>query len=528
MFELLCIFTSGGLVLFNQGDLWGPLNVLISQVLQQERTHLSQFTHNGYIMKWELLPKYELIFAAVYQELYPIFFVENLLQAMREKFEQILEKKRIPLRQIQFEEDFQVVYGKWKEESKVHKRQVEVTENFTLFMPAVKSDDSSAENSPKKLISKSQTMPEKKKKKAKVAANWGIDDKITNKKIQNLDVSKDKTQTSVRNLSFLTGEVASSDSDSEPPQSGFFARFTNKIKSFTGNKEIIKEDIQPLMFEFKDALIRKNVAETISEQLCTSVCNSLVHTKTASFTTLSATVRENLSNTIERLLTPANYIDILRDALAAKARKSPYIIVFCGINGVGKSTSLAKVAYYLKTRGKLSIMIAACDTFRSGAIEQVRVHANTLEVPLFEQGYGKEPGLVAREAIKAARTQGIDVILVDTAGRMQHNEALMVPLANLVNINNPNAVLFVGEALVGNDGVDQLVTFNKALMEKTENGRGVDGIILTKFDSVDDKVGAALSMVYSTGKPIVFIGVGERYPHLKKLNAKTVVKSLLA
>ena len=525
MFELLCIFTSGGLVLWNSGSLWTPLNVLISQVLQQERTHLSQFSHNGYTMKWELLPKFDLIFAAVYQELYPVFFVEKLLQAMKEKFENLLEKKGLPLRKIEFEEDFQVIYGNWKEESKQHKRKIEVTENFNLFMPAVRSSENSSENSPAKHLGKSQTLPKKPKKTKKLTPSWGIDNKITKKKMQNLDVSKERFQGEVKNLDFLSGEIQSSDSEEEPEQ-GFFSRFANKVKSFTGNKEILKEDIEHLIAEFKDSLVRKNVAETIAEQLCTSVCNSLLHKKTASFTSLSATVKSALSSSIERLLTPANYIDILRDALASKSRRDPYIIVFCGINGVGKSTSLAKVGYYLKTRGKLSIMIAACDTFRSGAIEQVRVHANTLEVPLFEQGYGKEPGFVAREAIKLAKADGIDVVLCDTAGRMQHNESLMVQLATLVNINNPDAILFVGEALVGNDGVDQLVTFNKALTEKTEKARGVDGVILTKFDSVDHKVGAALSMVYSTGKPIVFIGVGERYPHLKKLNAKTVVKSL--
>ena len=361
----------------------------------------------------------------------------------------------------------------------------------------------------------------------RIKTSYGIDNKVTKKKIQSLDVSKNKTQIDVKNLDFLTGEIISSEDETEP-EVGFFGRFANKVKSFTGNKEIVKEDLDPLFLEFKESLIKKNVAETIAEQLCTSVCNSLLHKKTASFTSLATTVKSALSAAVEKLLTPENYIDILRDALAAKSKKTPYVIVFCGINGVGKSTSLAKVGYYLKTKGNLTIMIAACDTFRSGAIEQLRVHANTLEVPLFDQGYGKEPGFVAREAIRQASSQGIDVILVDTAGRMQHNESLMVPLATLVNINNPNAVLFVGEALVGNDGVDQLLTFNKALMEKTESGRGIDGIILTKFDSVDDKVGASLSMVYSTGKPIVFIGVGERYPHLKKLNGKTVVKSLFS
>ena len=533
MFELLCIFTSGGLVLWNHGDLWAPLNVLIAQVLQQKRTHLTSFTHNGYTMKWDLLSKFDLIFAAVYQELYPIFYVEKLLQAMKEKFELLLQNKGQTLRKIDFEPFYQEIHNNWKEECKQHKRKVDEPTEFSIFMPGRKDDsEGSKDNSPKKL-EKPRNSTEKKKSSKVMAGSRGIDTKITKKKIDSLDVSKERGQVIGKNLAFLQGDQESESGDSgeeeeEKTVPGFFSRLANKVKTnFTGNKVIQQEDISPMIQSFKETLISKNVAEHISEQLCTSVCSSLLHSKTASFTSLTSTVKQALSTSIEKLLTPENYKDVLRDALASKARQKPYVIVFCGINGVGKSTSLAKVGYYLKTKGNLSILIAACDTFRSGAIEQLRVHSNTLEVPLFEQGYGKEPGLVAKEAIKQAELRKIDVVLVDTAGRMQHNESLMVPLAYLVNINNPDAVLFVGEALVGNDGVDQLVTFNKALREKTENGRGVDGVILTKFDSVDNKVGAALSMVYSTGKPIIFIGVGERYPHLKKLNAKTVVNSLL-
>jgi signal recognition particle receptor subunit alpha len=478
-------------------------------------------------MKWELLPKFEIILAAVYQELYPIFYVEKLLQAMKEKFEELASTKGSNLREIQFEPYFQDIFNNWKVESQKHKRQVENVEGFNLFMPGspTKTNDSSEPASKKNVTKKS---PEKKKSIKRPAMSFGIDEKITKSKIDKLDFSKEKNQTNVKKESYLQGSADTSSSDDEEPATGFFARLTNKVKlNFTGGKEILQSDLDPLIQSFKETLISKNVAEHISEQFCTSVCSSLLHTKTASFTSLASTVKTALSSSIEKLLTPENYKDILRDALASKSRQQPYVIVFCGINGVGKSTSLAKVGYYLKTKGNLSLLIAACDTFRSGAIEQLRVHSNTLEVPLFEQGYGKEPGLVAREAVKYAATRNFDVVLVDTAGRMQHNEALMVPLAYLVDVNNPDAVLFVGEALVGNDGVDQLVTFNKALREKTQNGRGVDGVILTKFDSVDNKVGAALSMVYSTGKPIIFIGVGEKYPHLKKLNARTVVRSLL-
>ena len=133
-------------------------------------------------------------------------------------------------------------------------------------------------------------------------------------------------------------------------------------------------------------------------------------------------------------------------------------------------------------------------------------------------------------------------MLIDTAGRMQDNEPLMKALSRLVHINKPNLVIFIGEALVGNDGIDQLTKFNSALRDLSSGlvskgnqnksqyvkGREIDGIILSKFDTVDDKVGAALSMTYATGKPILFVGVGQKYPHLKKLNIEQVINSLLS
>ena len=131
---------------------------------------------------------------------------------------------------------------------------------------------------------------------------------------------------------------------------------------------------------------------------------------------------------------------------------------------------------------------------------------------------------------KTAREQQVDVVLVDTAGRMQDNKPLMESLSELVHVNKPNLVLFVGEALVGNDGVDQLTKFNASLQQHTpvnEEPRLIDGVMLTKFDTVDDKVGAALSMVYSTGIPILFVGVGQQYSDLKKLNVNTVVNFLM-
>ncbi|VDN50549.1 unnamed protein product [Dracunculus medinensis] len=182
------------------------------------------------------------------------------------------------------------------------------------------------------------------------------------------------------------------------------------------------------------------------------------------------------------------------------------------------------------------VLIAAGDTFRAGAVEQLRTHTKHLNalhpnsVQLYEQGYGKDPAGLTAAAIAIAAERKIDVVLVDTAGRMQDNEPLMRSLVKQIRINKPDLVLFVGEALVGNEAVDQLVKFNQALADFASvdsEVRLIDGIILTKFDTIDDKVGAAVSMTYITGQPIVFVGTGQTYKDLKSLNINAVVNSLL-
>ena len=188
------------------------------------------------------------------------------------------------------------------------------------------------------------------------------------------------------------------------------------------------------------------------------------------------------------------------------------------------------MVYYLKAHGKKVLMVA-CDTFRSGAVEQLQTHSDFLDVPLFSKGYHKDPSSVATAGMQYARENDHDVVVIDTAGRMQNKEPLMRSLAKLVSENEPNLVLFVGEALVGNDGIDQIELFNKALIDYSPLGKvphEIDGIILTKFDTVDEKVGAALSMCYKTGKPIVFVGTGQKYTHLKKFNCRLVMESLFS
>ncbi|XP_077223217.1 uncharacterized protein LOC143856819 [Tasmannia lanceolata] len=331
-------------------------------------------------------------------------------------------------------------------------------------------------------------------------------------------------------------EIASSESENEEDEEVENAKsngkkkgwFSSMFRGIGGNTVLEKLDLEPALKALKDRLMTKNVAEEIAEKLCESVAASLEGKKLGSFTRISSTVQMAMEEALLRILTPRRSIDILRDVHAAKEQGKPYVVVFVGVNGVGKSTNLAKVAYWL-LQHNISVMMAACDTFRSGAVEQLRTHARRLQVPIFEKGYEKDPAVVAKEAIQEATRNKSDVVLVDTAGRMQDNEPLMRALSKLIYLNNPDLVLFVGEALVGNDAVDQLSKFNQKLadLSTTLNARLIDGILLTKFDTIDDKVGAALSMVYISGAPVMFVGCGQSYTDLTKLNAKSIVKALL-
>ena len=317
--------------------------------------------------------------------------------------------------------------------------------------------------------------------------------------------------------------------DGASQKGGWFSSAVRSVGvNLTGNVALQAEDTEKALEAIKQKLMSKNVAEEVAEQVCLNVQEDLVGRKLAGFTRVSQAVLQAMEKSLTRLLTPGRVVKVLQEVEAAGRRGKPYVMVFVGVNGVGKSTNLAKIAYWLRQHDK-EVMVAACDTFRSGAVEQLRTHCTRLDVELYDRGYEKDPAAVASEAIKSATAKGKDVVLVDTAGRMQDNEPLMRALSKLVNMNAPDLVLFVGEALVGNDAVDQLTKFNQRLkdLSRERPPRGVDGIILTKFDTIDDKVGAALSMVYTSGAPVVFVGCGQTYPDLRQLNVKHIVNVLL-
>ncbi|KAI0957642.1 hypothetical protein AcW1_005967 [Taiwanofungus camphoratus] len=333
--------------------------------------------------------------------------------------------------------------------------------------------------------------------------------------------------------------------------SGSLGALGSLFAHLTGSKILTEQDLKPVLEGMKQHLMKKNVAREIAEKICEGVGEGLMGKKVGGFQTTNTAVRLALSNSLTRILTPKTSTDLLlsiktklSSPLPSSQQRLPYSITFVGVNGVGKSTNLSKVCFWLIQNG-LRVLIAACDTFRSGAVEQLRVHVRNLSmlgvngatdskgrVELYERGYGKDAAGIAREAIAYAKDNDFDVVLIDTAGRMQDNEPLMRALAKLVAVNTPDKIIFVGEALVGNEAVDQLTKFDRALRDFSASSggkeRGIDGMLVTKWDTVDDKVGAALSMTYVTGQPIIFVGCGQTYTDLRQLRVANVVQAILS
>ena len=314
------------------------------------------------------------------------------------------------------------------------------------------------------------------------------------------------------------------------------------FRNVIGGKTLTEADLEKPMKAMQEHLLKKNVAQEAAIRLCEGVERELVGVKTGSFESVDATLRSAMTSALQKILTPTTSLDLLRsitsitqpsglNPLASPPR--PYVISIVGVNGVGKSTNLSKIAYFL-LQNNFNILIAACDTFRSGAVEQLRVHARNLKelseregrgsVELFEKGYGKDAANIAKDAVAYAAGKKLDVVLIDTAGRRHNDQRLMSSLEKFAQFAQPDKILMVGEALVGSDSVAQARNFNAAFGGK----RGLDGFIISKCDTVGDMVGSLVSMVHATGIPVVFLGVGQHYGDLRTLNVSWAVGLLMS
>lgn len=291
----------------------------------------------------------------------------------------------------------------------------------------------------------------------------------------------------------------------KPEKKGFFA----KAKEFVSTKKISAERFDELFEDLEMALMENNVAVEVIEKIKEDLKEELVEKP------LPRDVEKKIEETLKRSL--EEVLDIEKIDLLEKVKsKKPFIIAFFGINGSGKTTTIAKVADLLKEKGLTSVL-AAGDTFRAAAIQQLEEHGNKLGLKVIKHDYGSDSAAVAFDAVKYAEKQGIDAVLIDTAGRLHSDSNLMDELAKIVRVVKPDLKIFVGESITGNDCVEQASRFDEQI--------GIDGIILTKAD-VDEKGGAAISVSFITKKPILFIGTGQEYSDLQGFDADLVLKSL--
>lgn len=300
-------------------------------------------------------------------------------------------------------------------------------------------------------------------------------------------------------------EELKTEEESVPEKKGFFT----KAREYVSTKKISAEKFDKLFWELEMALLENNVSVEIIEKIKNDLKEELVDKP------LPRNVEKKIEETLKKSL--EEVLDIERIDFFDKIKsKKPFVIAFFGINGSGKTTTIAKIAHLLKEKG-ISSVLAAGDTFRAAAIDQLEEHANKLGMKIIKHDYGADAAAVAFDAVKYADKSGIDAVLIDTAGRLHSDANLMDELKKIVKVVEPDLKIFVGESITGNDCVEQAARFNEHI--------GIDGLILTKAD-VDEKGGAALSVSFVTEKPILFIGTGQEYGDLKEFDSELVLNSL--
>jgi fused signal recognition particle receptor len=281
--------------------------------------------------------------------------------------------------------------------------------------------------------------------------------------------------------------------------------------------ELKPQNLRPLLDDFKMTLAENDVAFEVADKVCDELEKRLTGVQVKRLEDRKNFVEENLRQVLLDVMLPKEKIDLLAKAEEKRNEKDPLVLMFVGINGTGKTTSIAKVAQYFKNK-KYSLVLAGSDTYRAGSIEQLEEHARRLNLKVIKHQYGADPAAVAFDTVSHAKAHGTSVVLIDTAGRMQTNQNLMSELSKVKRVVQPDFTILTVDSLAGNDAVQQAEEFNKCV--------GIDATILTKVDA-DVKGGAALSVTYVTQKPILFIGVGQEYKDLELFNPNKFVNMIL-
>ncbi len=292
-----------------------------------------------------------------------------------------------------------------------------------------------------------------------------------------------------------------------------FSNFYDRI----AKTELKGKDLDNVLDEFQLSLIENDVAVSAADFISNELREKLKDIQFARFTDPRTRVKVILQEVLLSLLQRAGQLDIFALIDKKKSIGEPAVLVFIGINGTGKTTSIAKLAHVLQKKGR-TVILAASDTYRSGSIEQLEEHARRIGVRVIKHQYGADPAAVAFDAVNYAKAHRINVVLIDTAGRMQNNKNLLEEMRKIVRVTNPDLTILVVDALTGNDAVEQGKVFSEAVK--------IDGIILAKLDA-DVKGGSAISLSYIMGKPVAMVGTGQKYDDLEPFQAESIVKNLI-
>lgn len=274
-----------------------------------------------------------------------------------------------------------------------------------------------------------------------------------------------------------------------------------------------KKKLDVVFSDFEISLLEGDVALEVAERLISDLKKELLGKKFKKGKVLENALQDAFESSLKDILVPVekDIIQLIRE------KKGPFIITFVGVNGGGKTTTIAKVARYLEKNG-LSSVLAASDTYRAGAIEQLERHSEALGIRMIKQEKGSDPAAVAFDAVRHAEARGIDAVLIDTAGRMETNVNLLDEMKKIARVSKSDLTLFVGDSLTGNAAIEQAKGFANAIP--------LDGIILTKIDA-DAKGGSAISISHVLKCPIFFLGVGQEYDDLVEFRPEWLIERII-
>ena len=440
----------------------------------------------------------------------------NFSKKVEEEAETVAEEVQEEAEQLEeqvFEEQKEKVEELEKEEEKLLEKEKEIIEEEKEIKEEISEKEDELDEIEKEFTEESQV--EEKVEEPKIVEKE-IKEAAAEERIEELEAEKAAIEEDIQEIEeekkeieeqgFLKKVFSKKKKDEEIVKTKTFGQ---KVKEAL-TKKLSEEKFEELFWDIEVVLLENNVSVEVIEKIKADMKKDMVGNPIPKNDILP-TIMNSIKGSISELF-DVEKIDLNKNL----ASKKPYVISFIGVNGSGKTTQLAKLASKLKSEGK-SVVMAACDTFRAAAIQQLEEHANNLDIKMIKHDYGADAASVAFDAIEHAKAKDIDVVLIDTAGRLHSNENLMKELDKLMRVSNPDLNIFVGESITGNDVIEQAQQFGEMVR--------IDGIILTKAD-VDEKGGAAISISYVTGKPIMFLGTGQSYGDLEEFNSQVVLDSL--